>query len=543
MVSTEESVSALESAEEVRPEKVLLRDYYFVRPSDDLDSLAAANAPLNLEVYEYPGGYATQKLGKQRAKVRLEGLRATAWLGQGESSCRRFVPGSTFQLEEHPLGDLNSKYLLIQVHHHGRQPQPHIGGSQKSAAAEREGYWNTFSCIPASTPFRPPRTTPRPFIAGPQTARVVGPSSEEIYTDEHGRIKVQFHWDREGKRNEYSSCWMRVAQSWAGEGWGALFLPRIGQEVVVEFLEGNPDSPLVVGSVYNGDHPTPVALPDEKTKSTLRSSSSPGNAGSNELRFEDTAGAEEVYLHAQRNLLIAVENDKTQTVGGNESLSVGADRSRSIQGNQQLTVQGNDTSSILGNQSLQVSQNRSTTVRGSHSETIAGSQSITVGGTHALTVALASTENVGAAKVVSIGGALSINVGAAMNELVGGLKAEEVGGAKVEVVGGKKVETVVGSRSLRVGGDLSESVKGNRSLKAAKDVALDISGELSQSVKKLYAIKAQEIVFSAEEELTLKVGSSIVQIKKNGDILLKGGKVQVTASGDLLLRGSKISEN
>ncbi len=178
-------------------------------------------------------------------------------------------------------------------------------------------------------PFRPDAQDPASLAAGAADGDRRGPAGEEIHTDEHGRIKVQFHWDREGQGDDKSSCWIRVSQAWAGPGWGALYLPRIGQEVVVEFLEGDPDRPLVTGSVYNGHNPPPLDLPGEKTKSTLRSNSSPGGGGFNELRFEDAAGEEEIFLHAQKDFNIVVENDKTQQVGGNETLLVEKDRSQS----------------------------------------------------------------------------------------------------------------------------------------------------------------------------------------------------------------------
>jgi type VI secretion system secreted protein VgrG len=309
---------------------------------------------------------------------------------------------------------------------------------------EREPYRNRFTCVSEDVPYRPERRTRCPVVGGAQTAVVVGPAGEEIHTDVSGRVKVQFHWDREGKRDDRSSCWIRVSQAWAGPGWGALYLPRVGQEVVVEFLEGDPDRPIIVGGVYNGANPPPVDLPGEKTRSTLRSASSPGGDGSNELRFEDAKGQEEVYLHAQRDLNVVVENDASRRVGGNETIAVDKDRARSVGGSQSLQVAKDDTSTITGSQLLTVSGNRTTTVGASHVETVGADQSVSVGGAVAVTVALASAESVGLGKALNVGGAYAINVGGAMNELVAGLKAEEVGGAKIEVVGAKKSETVVG---------------------------------------------------------------------------------------------------
>jgi type VI secretion system secreted protein VgrG len=412
-----------------------------------------------------------------------------------------------------------------------------------SGSGGHEEYRNEFVCIPANVPFRPARRTPRAIVQGAQTAIVVGPAGEEIFTDEHGRIKVQFHWDREGNRDDRSSCWIRVSQAWAGPGWGALYLPRIGQEVVVGFLEGDPDQPIVTGAVYNGANPPPISLPGEKTKSTLKSASSPGSNGSNEIRFEDAAGGEEVYLHAQKDLDIVVENDKAQKVGHDEKLEVKHDRSRQVGNDQSLKVGHDETISVSGSQWLEVGANRTTRVGGTHSETVGGDQSVSVGGAQTVTVALAAMESVGLAKALNVGGAYAVTVGAAMNEAVGGLKAEEVGGAKVEVVGGTKSETVAGSRTLDVGSNLTETVGGARNLKVDGSVSVAVGGSLTQNVAAAHKLKAKEIVFSAEDELVIKVGSAKIVLKKNGDVSITGNKIEAKASGDIVLKGSKIVEN
>jgi type VI secretion system secreted protein VgrG len=211
--------------------------------------------------------------------------------------------------------DMNDKeYILTSVAHRAYQSWEEGGGVS---------YGNTFTCIPYETPFRPPRTTPKPLVHGSQTAIVVGPPGEEIYTDEHGRIKVQFHWDREGEKDDKSSCWIRVSQPWAGPGWGAIAIPRIGHEVVVDFLEGDPDRPLITGSVYNGINKPPYPLPDEKTKSTLKSDSSKGSGGFNEIRFEDKKGSEEIFVHGQKDCNIEIKRNDMITVGNFFSITCG----------------------------------------------------------------------------------------------------------------------------------------------------------------------------------------------------------------------------
>jgi len=542
MVAASEFIHEFASSLEVQPGAVALRDFNFTRPSMDLTtSSTAADAEQSLEVYDYPARYEEAPTGKTLAKVRLEELRVRSEMATGASNCRRLVVGHVFELDEYPVPALNRGYLLLSVRHVGRQPE--VLTFDQASAEDSEAYRGEFVCIPAQVPYRPRRLTPRPTIAGAQTAIVVGPAGEEIHTDEYGRIKVQFHWDREGKHDDKASCWIRVAQAWAGAGWGALYLPRIGQEVVVEFLEGDPDRPLVTGSVYNGQNPSPIALPEHKTQSTLRSSSSPGDGGFNELRIEDSAGSEQVYLHAQKDFNIVVENDKTQKVGGNETLVVKKDRSRTIEGNQSLEVKKNDDSLIGGNQSLEVIKNRFTTVQGNHTESVVGEQSVQVGGNQSVSVGLASAETVGLGKLLNVGGAYVITVGAAHTHTVGGSWSEQVGGSKTETVGAKKSETIKGSRTLQVGGSLSEQIDKNRTLKVEKDLLLSVGGKLNHAVKDSYTLSAKEISLVAEEQFTLKVGSATLQVKKNGDVLIKGAKIEVTASGDVIIKGSKIVEN
>jgi type VI secretion system secreted protein VgrG len=544
-MTSEEHVFAFRMRREVRPSSVALRDFNFLRPALDMTTGAAESASGlgELEIYDYPGRYDETGAGAARSRTRLEELRVSAETGAGTSTSRRLAPGQVFELLDHPVDGFNGEYLILSVSHHGWQPEalhsPFLSAEQR----DRRRYESTFVCLRKGVPFRPERKTPRPTVPGPQTAIVVGPASEEIFTDLHGRVKVQFHWDREGKRDERSSCWIRVSQAWAGPGWGALYLPRVGHEVVVEFEEGDPDRPLVTGSVYNGVNPPPISLPADKTKSTLRSASSPGGHGSNELRFEDAAGGEEVYLHAQKDLDIVVENDKSQHVGRDETLRVDRDRSRSVGGNQKLLVEQDDATTVDQDQSLAVALDRTTTVGGDHTETIGGDQSVSIGASSTTRVALAASETIGLAKALTVGAAYAVTVGAAMNELVGGSRSEEVGGSKSEVVGGKKSERVGGSRTLQVGGSLAEMVGGSRTLKVQKELVLNVDGTLQHAVKEVYRLDAKKISLAAGDEFVLKVGSATIQVTKSGDLIVNGTQVSLNASGPLTLKGSTVSEN
>jgi type VI secretion system secreted protein VgrG len=315
----------------------------------------------HLEVYDWPGGYAQRFDGVDRAggdrpadlekiyqdNERTVGIRmgqeaARSLAIQGAGSCRQLTAGHKFQLEEHFNAD--GAYILTRVRHTARNP------SFRSGAEERFKYQNTFTCIPAELPFRPSRLTPRPVVAGTQSAVVVGMQGGEIFTDKYGRVKVKFHWDRQGKYDAESSCWIRVAQVWAGKGWGAHFWPRAGQEVVVAFEEGDPDRPIIVGSLYNTANMPPYALPGNQTRSGIKTRSTPQGTAQqfNELRFEDRKGQEEIYVHAERNLTTVVESCECRAVGGR--------RSTTIHKGERLTVDedGRETVITKGDEMLKV---------------------------------------------------------------------------------------------------------------------------------------------------------------------------------------------
>jgi type VI secretion system secreted protein VgrG len=330
----DDAVTACTVEHAAAPDRVVLDDYDFLTPDSDLLASSAGEAD-RWVVFDYPGGYAAQAAGEQVARRRWEAGAAGAARLAGASTCRGFVAGHRFTLAGHPRGDANTAWILRAV----------------EVRADQDGYANDFEAFPATVAFRPPRRTPRPVIAGTQTAVVVGRDGEEIWTDGCGRVKVRFHWDRAKRNGEDRSCWVRVAQAWAGKGWGAMVLPRMGQEVVIGFLEGDPDRPLVTGCVYNATHPVPYPLPDGQTRSTFRSSSSPGGAAYSEIRFEDAKDAEELYLHAGRDLTVDVVHDRTSTVQqGNDTLTV-------RKGNRSVTVaEGGDALTVgKGTRTVEVS--------------------------------------------------------------------------------------------------------------------------------------------------------------------------------------------
>src|ERR1035437_7460327 len=343
----EDVVTEWQYQEEFRPGKWAQTDYNFETPGSSLAVTASGKNPY--EIYEYPGEYRVRPAGERLAKIRLQEQTTPAIVFPGASGCRYFSAGYQFTLQDHYRSDLNQAYLLTAVRHMASQGAGfQVGGG----GGEEPTYRNSFECIPFSIPFRPQRVTPEPFVQGCQTAVVVGPAGEEIYTDKYGRVKVQFHWDREGKKNENSSCWIRVSHPWAGQGWGAISIPRIGQEVIVDFLEGDPDQPIITGRVYNAEQVTPYKLPDEKTKSTIKSNSSKGGGGYNELRFEDGKGKEQIFIHAERNQDIRIKNDLYETVGAASHRKVGEDHLEEIGGDLHLAVKGNQNEKVDGTVSL-----------------------------------------------------------------------------------------------------------------------------------------------------------------------------------------------
>lgn len=459
-----EQIVGIDFTQSVRSGSVVLNDYQFKKPRLNLFASERAEKHADLEVFEFPGVYTEPKRGRAFARIRLEEVQARRKEVRGRSNCARLVPGKTFVLTEHPREAYNRGYLITELIQAGATPQ----SLEEDVALGGEGsYSNDFVAIPDDVPYRPARVTPRPLVKGSQTAVVVGPAGEEIYTDEHGRVKVHFFWDRYGRSDQNSSCWIRCSQPWAGPGWGGLAIPRIGQEVVVDFLEGNPDRPLIVGRVYNGDVRPPQSLPDGKANMTIRSQSLGGSGGSNEITMGDSGGAEGFFMHAQYDMTEVVEHDhtstisnsetstiavdRTESVGNNEVITIGADRTESVGANEKVTIGGDRTQSVAGTDALEVGGKQRTKV--------GGSQSLEVGSNQSINVASMSNEVVGMAKATNVGAAYAITVGAALNIAVGGASLEEVGLVK-KIYAGTSIELACGGASIKLESSGKITIKG-----------------------------------------------------------------------------------
>jgi type VI secretion system secreted protein VgrG len=355
---TEDVITAWHLEQELRTGKYSLSDYNFETPSTKLvaseSTVVEVDGNTSYELFDYPGDYGTTSDGTAVAKIRMQEEEAAHLIGTGSSTCRTLASGYLFDLEEHDRDDSNKTYLITQVQHTASDPSSYdlVKGGTAS-------YSNNFTCIDSAIFYRHARVTPKPFVQGPQTAVVVGPSGEEIYVDKYGRVKVQFFWDRKGTNDENSSCWIRVSQPWAGQGWGGIYIPRIGQEVIVSFLEGDPDRPIITGRVYNAEQTVPYTLPDNGTRSTMKSSSSKGGGSSefNEVRFEDKSGSEQLFLNAEYDMDVNVKNDSREAIGNNRSLVVTKDQMESVGGDLHMDVTGNINQKAGQSVSLQVTQN------------------------------------------------------------------------------------------------------------------------------------------------------------------------------------------
>ncbi|MCJ7602707.1 MAG: type VI secretion system tip protein VgrG [Desulfobulbaceae bacterium] len=355
----EDVLTHLEVMKEIRSGKYCMSDFNFKTPGTNLE--VSVNSRLQLgpgerEIYDYPGEYYMRNAGDWLANVRMEEEEAQITTIRGNSRCRSFTSGFRFRLIDYFRDDMNQKeFLLTRIIHDVNQQGSYKGSGAVGGQSGMPAYTNTFECIPHEVPFRPVRLTAKPVVEGVQTAIVVGPSGEEIYTDEYGRVKVQFHWDREGKKDENSSCWIRVSQLWAGTGWGAMWIPRIGHEVIVDFVEGDPDRPIITGRVYHGTNMPPYKLPAEKTKSTIKSYSSPGGEGFNEIRFEDKKGEEQLFIHAEKKQDVRVKEDSLEWIGLKRHLIINDEQLELVESNKHLTVKGDHNEKVDGTISIETS--------------------------------------------------------------------------------------------------------------------------------------------------------------------------------------------
>jgi len=554
-----EFVSNWTFSREVKTGKSVLASYDFERPSTNLKVEKEKTRSHDLgdyEMFDYQGDYIQSADGTQLAEDRVDELQARFQLLRGTSNGHSIEAGHLLKLSHHPRDDQNAEYLVtaMSIHAHNDSHESGSGGSG--------GYDCSFSAIPSAQQFRPPRRTPKPFVQGPQTAVVVGPGGEEIFTDKYGRVKVQFHWDRYGKKDDKSSCWVRVSHPWAGKNFGGMHVPRIGQEVVVGFLEGDPDQPLITGRVYNAEQMPPWDLPANATQSGIltRSSKGGGYGNANAIRFEDKQGSEQLWIHAEKNQDIEVENDethwvghdrtktidhdetshikhdRTETVDNNETITIGVDRTEKVGSNEKISIGSNRTEDVGSNETITIGSNRTESVGANESITIGSNRTVTIGASKTETVALQRTRAVGVNESIAIGAAQEIAIGAAQTLTVGAVQSISVGLNQSTSVGKKQSNDIGSDRSLSVGGAQATKVAKARSTSIGEDDNLKVG---------------KNLVIDAADSITIKTGDASITMKKDGTITIKGkdimiegsGKINAKASSDIVMKGSKILQN
>jgi type VI secretion system secreted protein VgrG len=556
------------------------------------------NELADLEIFEFSGDYWRHSDTGERANIRMQELSSQRQRHWAHTAWPDVAPGKTFTFKNAPEQEDDGDYLIAAcsfiISHSGyeginSQDQDGNAGafsSQFQAAltqdpinaidaisathytqlldsspdfnpAARKGRAGSsqrafiLTVIPADEAWTPPRQTPKVKMPGPQSAIVVGPAGEEIHADDFGRVKVHFHWDRYDESNEKSTAYIRVNQPWAGKNWGGYFIPRIGQEVIVDFLNGDPDRPIIMGRVYNDDQPIPF---ESHTQSGFRTRSTPGGspANCNEFRFDDKKGAEQVYLHAEKNQDISVENDETHTVGhdrtktidNDETNHIKHDRTETVDNNETITVGVDRKESVGNNETIAVGVNRTETVGANESINIGANRTIAVGASETATVALQRTHTVGINETIAIGAAQEIAIGAMQSVAIGANQTVNVGVNQSTSVGANQSTDVGANRSIEVGANLSTKV--------GADESRAVGGGRSTQVGKDDAIKVgKNFVLDAGDSISLKTGSASITMKKDGTIIIKGkdikidgsGKINIKASSDIVMKGSKILQN
>ncbi|MFO1106717.1 MAG: type VI secretion system tip protein TssI/VgrG [Amaricoccus sp.] len=549
-------------------------DYDFEKPAADLMAQSEhpfGHAEAGGEVYRHPGAHLALARGDAVATIRREELQAGHQRIRAAGTVRGLASGCTFTLEGFPRADQNVKHLVVRARYRLTDPGHRVG-----LAPEAETFRIELELAPTALPYRPPRRTPRVVMRGPQTATVVGPAGAEIFTDKYARVKVQFHWDRLGKKDENTTCFIRVSQAWAGAGWGFIQIPRIGQEVIVDFLDGDPDRPIVTGRVYNAAQMPPYGLSGHATQSGWKSNSSPGGGGYNELMFEDKAGEELVNFQAQKDHALLVKHDRSKHVGHDQSdridndakQSVGVDLDEDVGNNKTTKVGVDRTVSIGSNDTESVGKNRSLSVGIDETIGVGSNSTETIGANHTQTVGLVQTVTVGAARVDTVGAAETRTVGAAQVNTIGAMRQVSVGLAQSHDIGvndswsiGTNQTVSVGAAySLTVGAAATVDVGAGRTTSIAQDDKISVGGALALSVGKAGSISIGEdgviavgkaLSIEAQDSIVLKCGAATISMKKDGTITLDGkditlngsGKITVKASSDVIIKGSSIKQN
>jgi type VI secretion system secreted protein VgrG len=506
----------------VASDAVVTKDYDLRRPKADLTAKKEAERARGREVYLHPGGFLEEAEGKRRARARLEELRTGAFVFEGKTSCPRLQAGRTFSLQSTPHALASIDHLAVRVRHR--------------VFTEGEGddrihlYENAFSSIPADVPWRPPRKE-KPVVRGPQLAVVTAPSGEEIHCDDYGRVKVRFLWDQDGAKDDKSSTWLRVGQVALG---GALVLPRQGFEVMVDFEQGDIDRPFVAGHLYNGEAMPPYELPGDKTRSTFQSATTSGGSGANELRFEDSAGAEEVFFNASKDFVLSAPNDAHETVGNDRTVKVGASRKVTVGQDHRANVASDRKLTVAGSMDVSVGGSLSDGVGGSETVTVGGTRKVDVGGDETTTVKGNFDRKVAALEAITaiVGlqrttvGSSTVTVGAAWAELVAGSRKSACGGNRTETTGAVKLVKAKGSKA-GAEGNVVVNAAGAYATKCGGGRSDTAGGAMTITAAGAFSVKATNINIEAKAAITIVAGGSVISLTSGGIVTVMGGSIKV----------------
>jgi type VI secretion system secreted protein VgrG len=540
--------------EEIDPGEYITNDYDFTRPKAELttkDRRVVGHTFDSWERYLWPGGYTDIGDGETYARTRRESLQSEQTRATGEGNLRTLAPGYLMTLARCPRSEQNGEHLIVGVRY---ELKSNAHGMADLAAKGVEWDFATLT-QPASIPYRPQLLTPKPRSHGPQVAVVVGPPGEEIYTDEYGRVKVQFPWDRYGQNNQHSSCWMRVSHPWAGSNYGAIHIPRIGQEVIVDHIDGDPDYPLVTGRVYNADQMPPWALPDNKTQSGILTRSSKGGAtgagkkaepgDANAIRFEDKKGEEQLWLHAQKDQLTEVENDETKWVGRDRRKTIDRDELNHIQRDRTETVDRNETITVHGWRDEEVDGNETITIHSNRKERVDHNESISIGDNRSEDVGKNETIKIGSNRTETVGSNEKVKIGRNQNLTVGSSKTELIKLMSTKTVGIAQMTNIGAGYMLNVGAAWMTNVGFANIEHIGKIKKVSVGETTTFDSGKSTAISAGEtIAISAGKSIVIQAGdTSITLDADSGTIILKAKKIKIDGDEIVDVDSRKIDLN
>lgn len=508
--------------------KATVSDYNFETPSLDLIASATSSSGPG-ERFEYTAGHKTPAEGEALSRLRIEELLASETIVRGVSTRMELQAGAWFELENTARSELAKAYLVTSVEHeivvHGEGPS----------------YENHFACIDKALAYRPARWTPRPTLRGLHSAVVTGPPGSEIHTDKHGRMKGHFFWDRVGASDDTSSCWMRVAQLPIG---GSMALARVGWEMAIAYVDGDPDRPVAVARLYTAEKVSPYGYPAAKTRMSLQTPSSPASGKSNELRMEDGGGGMELFVNASKDFDGQTNNNKKEVIGVDEKLTVGVNAEVGVGVNETVSIGGNRTATLSTDEGLGVGANRTKSVGGSETVTVSGgiatsvtgSDTETTGGSHTTLAALGVTKSASGGQTLTVAGSLVSAAGAGVAVAIAGAKSETIGAAKIAISGATVSESVVGALASTVGGVLVQAASGNRDAATKGTAAITVGGLMTATAGSKVMIKAKKVTIRVAGIANLLGGGGILNMTPGSTSFV--GLVTLDASGKITISGN-----